>query len=65
MKTVRVEVREISKVTYEIEVDDDVNINDHRAIEEILWDGGYAPPPLETECEDESIDDVYEVRGSD
>lgn len=62
MKKIRVVVREVSKLTYEIEVDDDFNdLHDFDKVADYLWEGGVAPDYIENEVEDESIEDAWAV----
>lgn len=60
MKKLRVQVREVTKLIYEIEVDDDfTNFEDFVEVGNYLWEGGVGPDPIEVEVESEEIEDAW------
>ena len=62
MKKIRVKVREVAFLTYEIEVDDDfTDYDNHVAVGDYLWADGVGPDHIENEVESEDIEDVWEV----
>lgn len=60
MKTITVVVREVNRVTYEVEVEDDFNdFSNEEALQEALYGDGCAPPCVENEVESEEIVDAW------
>lgn len=63
MKKVRILMREVSMVTYEVEAEDDFKaFKDVDEVMELLYGPqGYSPDPIETEVAEEIVEDAWEV----
>lgn len=60
VKKLRVQIREVSKVIYEVEVDDDfTDFDDFVKVGDLLWSDGVGPDPIEAEVESEEIEDTW------
>lgn len=63
MKKIRVSVREVANVVYEIEVDNDfTDFSDFEKVGEYLWEHGASPDYFSNEVEEEEIQDAWEVK---
>lgn len=60
MKKLRVQVREVTKLVYEVEVDDDfTDFDNFVSVGDYLWETGVAPDPIEVEVQEEEIEGAW------